>query len=156
MCLLVAQTMASELLLGGGVHEDYFSRLTFSLKGVPFCLSPFTRLLQYLYTSEGLLFSITFPLLAAAAVVVFFFCQSSVRYQNCVAFLSAAPSRRDLSVYISFLRFVADFGTSSGADLQVLFAVFVDSINNISWFKRKVGPMVYITELGTLESATAP
>lgn len=38
MCLLVAQTMASDLLLGGGVHEDYFP--TFSLKGALYCLSP--------------------------------------------------------------------------------------------------------------------
>lgn len=29
MCLLVAQTMASELRLGGGGHEDRLSRLTF-------------------------------------------------------------------------------------------------------------------------------
>lgn len=32
----------------------------------------------------------------------------------------------------------------------------VDSVNNICWSKRKVGPLLYVTEQGTLESATAP
>lgn len=55
---------------------------------------------------------------------------------------------------ICFLRVVNDF--TSSFDKSDLFAVYVYSINNISWSKRKVGPMVYVTELGTLESATAP
>lgn len=69
MCLLVAQTIASELLLGGRVQEDYFNRLTFSLKEVLF-VSPFTTVFL----------SVIFPSLAAAVVV--FFCQSSVPYQK--------------------------------------------------------------------------
>lgn len=154
MCLLVAQTMASELQLGGGVHEDYFSRLTFSLKGAPFCLFPFTLLLQYLSSNEGYasLGCVSFPCCSSRRV----FPQSSVPFQKLRRLLSAAPSRRGLSVYMYFLRVAADFGTSSGADKPGLFAVYVDSINNISWSKRKVGPMLYVTELGTLESATAP
>ncbi len=97
--------MASELLLGGGVHEDYFSRLTFIKRGAVFvcCLSPFSRLLQYLYTTEGLLLLITFPLLAAAAAVVVFFSLPVKRaLPKLRRFLSAAPSRRDLSVYMFF------------------------------------------------------
>lgn len=71
-------------------------------------------------------------------------------------FLSAAPSRLDLAARICFLRPVTDFGTPCGFDNPGLFAVYVDSIIIISWSKRKVGPVVYVTELGTLESATAP
>lgn len=119
MCLLVAQTMASELLLGGGgggegVHEDYSSRLTFSLKkgGTVFCLSPFTRLLHYLSSSRGVFLSRLYFLPFAAVVVFFFFCQSSVLHQKLRRLLSAAAASRHpvcLPVRVCFPRFVADF-----------------------------------------------
>lgn len=85
------------------------------------------------------------------------FCQSSLPYEKELRrLLSAAPSRRDLSTYVYFLRFATGCGTTSGADKRGLFGVYVDSINIISWSKQEVGPVVYVTELGTLESATAP
>lgn len=84
MCLLVVQTMASELLLGGGVHEDYFNRLTFSLKEAPFCLCPITRLPQSVFNrGYGLLGYISF---LAAVIVVFFASQACPTKKNCVAF----------------------------------------------------------------------
>lgn len=43
-----------------------------------------------------------------------------------------------------------------GADKRGTYLPSVDRINSISWCKRKVGPGVYVTEQGTLESATAP
>lgn len=93
---------------------------------------------------------------------VFFFPSFFLTSQACPTktaspfFLSAAPSRLDLAAGICFLRPVTDFGTPCGFDNPGLFAVYVDSIIIISWSKRKVGPVVYVTELGTLESATAP
>lgn len=32
----------------------------------------------------------------------------------------------------------------------------VDNTNNTRWLEQKAGPMVYVSETGTLESATAP
>lgn len=76
-------------------------------------------------------------------------------YQILRRLLSAAPSRLGLATCTSSAP-VTYFGTRSGTDKQTVFSVYVDSVNNISWSKRKVGPVVYVTELGTLESATAP
>lgn len=77
-------------------------------------------------------------------------------YQKLRRLLSAAPSRRVRLSTCTSSAPVTYSGTRSGTDKQAVFSVFVDSINNISWSKRKVGPVVYVTELGTLESATAP
>lgn len=102
---------------------------------------------------------VKFPSLAAvaAAVVVFFIFLPvwSCPTKNCFAFLSTPSSRLSLSTN-SHLCFRAGLAPINGADKGDLFGVRVDSINNISWSKRKVGPEVYVTELGTLESATAP
>lgn len=126
MCLLVAQTMASELLLGGGEHEDYLSRLTFSLKKNIFLFVPLHSVTQYLSSSDGVLVSFIFPSIAAAVVVVVFIgFFSPVKRALSLSkkkrsLLSATQSRGDLSLCVNFT------GPSSGADKQGLFAVNVD------------------------------
>lgn len=82
------------------------------------------------------------------------FCHSSVPHQKLRRLFVGGAVQTGFLPRWCFLRFVADLGTR--ADRRGLFNVYVDSINSLSWSKRKVGPMLYVTELGTLESATAP
>lgn len=131
VCLLPKQWPVS-CCWEGGAHEDYFSRLTFSLKGAPFCLSPSSQLLQYLSSSEGMPPSVIFSSLAAAVVV--FFLPVKRALPKLRRLLSAAPFRRDLSVYMYFLRLVTDFLAQAAALINKAYSPFyVDSINNISW-----------------------
>lgn len=107
--------------------------------------------------TEVVLVSVIFPSLLQQPSWIFFLpVKLALPKKKLRRLLSAAPSRRDLSAYVYFLRFATQCGTSSGAVKRGLFAVYVDCINIISWSKREVGPMLYVTELGTLESATAP
>lgn len=156
MCLLVAQTMASELLLGGGVHEDYFSRLTFSLKRgtilfVSFHSATTIFVLKRGYASLGYIF---FPCCSSRRV--FFFASQACPTKIASPFVGGAVQTGFVCLHVFSTPCHWFLAQAAAVIKQALFAVYVDSINNISWSKRKVGPMVYVTELGTLESATAP
>lgn len=152
MCLLVAQTMASEFLLGGG-GARWFQPSNFLLKETPFLFVSLHSATTIFVLKRGLL-SVRFPSFPRCCRSSRVFLPVKRAPPKLRRLLSAAPSGRDSSVYVYFHGF--DFGTSCGAHKQGTFSVCVDGINNISWSKRKVGPMLYVTELGTLESATAP
>lgn len=148
MCLLVAQTMASELLLGGGGSaRRLFQRSNFFIKkGNVYCLPHTSTTLLPL--KQGYIGYIS--LLQQSSC----FCHSSVPHQKLRRLFVGGAVQTGFLPRWCFLRFVADLGTR--ADRRGLFNVYVDSINSISWSKRKVVPMLYVTGLGTLESATAP
>lgn len=128
MCLLVAQTIASELLLGGGVYGDYFN--FFIKRGTVLFVSFHQATTVYVFN----------PGYASLGYISFLCCSNRRVFCFFALPKTASPFCRRrrpdgicLSVY--FLRFATEFGRINGADKRGLFAVYVDSINNISWSK---------------------
>lgn len=105
MCLLVAQTIASEWLLGGGGYENDPKRLTFfppANERIRNNIPSFSQRIVVL--KLWLLMSITFSSLQKQPSC---FCQSSVLYQKCVSlYVGGAVQRGFLSLRV----FVADSG----------------------------------------------
>lgn len=147
MCLLVAQTIASDLLLGGGARR-LFSNFFIKKQQRTVCLLCCNICPQ----ARGCFLGYISSPCCSSRRGSFFFCPTK---KNTSPFVGGAVQTGlfCLPVLPPPLWLTT---RSSRTDKQALFSVYVDSINNISWSKRKVGPVVYVTELGTLESATAP